>query len=230
VYRYNLPKDTTSDETTPLSGWQTRYVAQGVPYQISRATEPDSDIVADFVANGWQIIIVDTSGSDFWDNTSSFQSVSYQPHVLHPTVEIGATCTNEEQESLGRRICAMLAEIPIESGIYHPAQATIAEALKSCGGKCITSLVFRAKLPCSRADLVQCISRLPLDSVDPWGYPLAKQLLQDENIEIRDGAICALEHWGGQEALVILRNHHDSSPILREYVAEILDDLALEST
>jgi hypothetical protein len=54
--------------------------------------------------------------------------------------------------------------------------------------------------------------------------------LRHKDAEVREAAIRALEKWGGDEALRILRQHRDAEEWLNDYVRQGTLDLSGDAT
>ena len=53
-----------------------------------------------------------------------------------------------------------------------------------------------------------------------------RNALATDDIEIRDAAVHAAEFWGGAKIVDVLMSHNESEPWLRDYIREVVDDLA----
>jgi hypothetical protein len=114
----------------------------------------------------------------------------------------------------------------IEDGLTHPAERPVSEVLQKYpeAKEWLWQLLSDPRYK-YRIELLRCVGRMPSQLVGDWGIWVASQMLQSENIEVRDAAICALELWGTEAAAEALRAHREPVPWLADYVASLLKAL-----
>lgn len=117
---------------------------------------------------------------------------------------------------------------PFEDGIRHPAETRITNALNvdHRARDWIRVAVLENFDDSLAADLLRCLGRLKLQTVGNWGLNLAEAALLSASVNVRDGAMQALESWGSP-SLNILRAHQarEQTPWLREYLEQVINDL-----
>lgn len=121
-------------------------------------------------------------------------------------------------------------EEPLEDGYSHPAEDIIADWLLSSKEipvlDWLMDVCLNTSSPSLAASVMRCLGR----QVDPgtalWRTMLIREGLASDNLEIRDATVQAAELWGGTGIKEILRLHTEPVPWLREYISDILDDLA----
>ena len=134
-------------------------------------------------------------------------------------------------ERFSRSIVRALEDEPIEDGFLHPADKLIEAAMRADTMACREWLArtltenFSSR-PALAGAILRCISRLDHSRVVGWGGGLVRSALAHRDVEVREAAIRALEAWGGDEAISLLRNHADSEPWLAEYTQRVIKDLS----
>lgn len=129
------------------------------------------------------------------------------------------------------RLITTLIDEPIEDGVTHRAEQVINEALRTNSSECRAWLSRTLAEHCQRrpsisASIIRCIGRVDYDQVEQWGLDVVDGALRNEDVEVREAAIRALEAWGGPEALDILHHHTDTEDWLKDYVEQVIVDLA----
>ncbi len=121
-----------------------------------------------------------------------------------------------------------LDHIQVDTGCKHPATDTLEKALRAGGDEAKAQLmvVFADSRPRYTERLLYAMAYLPKELIDWEFYTMARSALRlSTSIVIRDGAIGALERWGGQDAIDILKEHKEPEPWLAKYVAGVIRDL-----
>lgn len=129
-----------------------------------------------------------------------------------------------------RRLIGLLCEEPIEEGVSHPADQLIKESLDAdqvtCRDWLSRSLAENLYLRTSiAASILRCIGRLSSGQVGTWGIDVVEKAICSDDAEVRDAAIRALEKWGTDECLLVLRQHRDPEGWLDDYVQQVICDL-----
>jgi hypothetical protein len=135
-----------------------------------------------------------------------------------------------DADEFRRTVLALVYDEPIEDGVRHPAEDVIDSAYASSPSECFRALsLFLNEHYASRssisATLLRCIGRMAFEKTQNWGLEIAKKALHREDAEIRDSGIRALENWGNDRCVEILRSHCDSEPWLDEYAKQVVADL-----
>ena len=76
--------------------------------------------------------------------------------------------------------------------------------------------------------LLQIISRIPTEQINPEGYNMANLAIAHENHEVKETAIRCLENWGDEKALKILQTISVDIAWLQDYVNSIINDIQEE--
>lgn len=168
-------------------------------------------------------------------------SEEYHQHLLTcRTVNItqeGGNSSNIDrraimQDRFVKEIPRRLSEEPIEDGVTHSAESIINEALEDFGHKAHEWLqdVFETNFvhrPVVASGILRCVGRIDIAKVEHWGFTIASKGLKHDNIEVRDAAIRALEHWGSKKAVEHLRQYVISEPCdwLAQYAIGVIQDI-----
>ncbi len=128
-----------------------------------------------------------------------------------------------------------LLDQPFEDGMRHPAEDYLKTILPLDVAGChnwLTEILTDSYplRPSLCASILRCIGRLDYDHFGSWGMKTIKNALKNEDFEVRDAAIRALEKWGGDASIEILSKHNDTEGWLREYVEQVIIDLSKEKT
>jgi hypothetical protein len=123
-----------------------------------------------------------------------------------------------------------LREEPVEDGLTHPEEAILRKALYTYAAEVRAWLKQRTSsgLAAKRAGLLRLVGRLSQLQAAPWGYALIANALNDQDLEVRDAAIKALELWRGPLALKILREHRESERWLADHLRRVVEELKRE--
>ncbi|RJP38960.1 MAG: hypothetical protein C4547_03960 [Phycisphaerales bacterium] len=138
---------------------------------------------------------------------------------------------DSEARRFRRQLVAALEEDPIEDGVSHPAERLIEQAFcddadRARGWLSDALSAISPVRPGTAASLLRCIGRIDYAQTGAWGLGVAADALRHGDPEVRDAAIRALESWGGNDCLVMLRGHHDPEAWLRSYVEQVTLDLS----
>jgi len=135
-----------------------------------------------------------------------------------------------DSASFRRTLVAQLHDEPIEDGVAHPAERLIDDSFRNDSAVCLQTLARTLKdnfleRPSVSASLLRCIGRMSFERVGHWGLKTVTEALYHDDVEVRDAAIRALEKWGGNESVRILRRHRDPEDWLNDYVKQVILDL-----
>ena len=134
------------------------------------------------------------------------------------------------QERLATKLRMSFEDSPFEDGMDHPAERIIAEALLSTNDHPVLDWLRAyctdASQPSFAASVLRCLGRHRSVGTVSWRVELVHAGLTIDNVEIRDAAVQAAESWGASDFLPVLRGHCEPEPWLRQYIFDVVDDLA----
>jgi hypothetical protein len=135
--------------------------------------------------------------------------------------------------SKASELVSLLELEPIEDGYFNHAEKLIEDSLKLSkfdpNHWVYSTYVENMNAnPTLAAAILRLLGRLQHGLVGPWGLSLAINGLSHNDIEVRDAAVRALEHWGGREAFKALKTRADSETVhwLAAYIKQVIMDLA----
>lgn len=125
-------------------------------------------------------------------------------------------------------LSASLEDEPVESGFSHPGEDILRGAFSSHAEKTSKALAhwFGDLCDADKAQALLLFGRTSHPEAAGLVRLLARPCLQSSDLELREAAIHALEAVGGSGSRAILREHRESDPVLRDYVARVVRDLA----
>lgn len=128
---------------------------------------------------------------------------------------------------LDAKLTRAFEDTPLEDGINHPAEQIIDKALASGEGRHVLEqfgqFAIDARRPEFAASVLRCLGR-QRPGTAAWRAGVVRSALAANDVRVRDAAAQAAESWGGPEVRQALRNHHETVPWLRAYIADILED------
>ena len=134
----------------------------------------------------------------------------------------------KSQDEFLHTIYSALETNLLESGIGHPVEETVRNALRSDrrSREWIRAAVLESFKDSFAADLLRCVGRVEYGLIGKWGIELAEAALASRSVEIRDASLQALESWG-RPSLDALRAHlgREQTDWLRAYTAQVIQDL-----
>ena len=134
------------------------------------------------------------------------------------------------QEQLAVMLRASFEVDSVEDGMQHPAEEIIAEALRSAKDQRVLewlrAFCTDASQPSFAASVLRCLGRHGSVGTVSWRVSLVRDGLAMHSAEIRDAAVQAAETWGDSDLLAVLGSHSDPEPWLRQYIFDVIDDLA----
>jgi hypothetical protein len=114
----------------------------------------------------------------------------------------------------------------VEPGFDHPEEETIVQTIEDHSED---APAFFASIILSteawRGDLLRLLARAPVEHTQPWAIAIAAAALHDEDTDVREAAISALEIWGGAEAKEMLESHRDPQAWLAEYAHRVAKEI-----
>lgn len=137
---------------------------------------------------------------------------------------------NRGRERLAVRLQASFEVEPVEDGMGHPAEEIIGEALRSPEAERVLDWLrdfcTDAAQPSFAASVLRCLGRHDYVGTTSWRVGLVRDSMAMDSVEIRDAAVQAAESWGDSDFVDVLRPHTESEPWLRQYIFDVVDDLA----
>lgn len=134
-----------------------------------------------------------------------------------------------EQEQFEAKLATAFESDPLEDGKTHLAEQIIGKALRSSEGQRVLGWLrifsLDVEYPSFAASVLRCLGRQASPGTASWRAGLIRTGLNMENVEMRDAVVQAVESWGEQDLVDVLRTHHEPEPWLREYIQNVIDDL-----
>lgn len=119
---------------------------------------------------------------------------------------------------------------PIEDGIDHPSEVVIEKALSSSDHHFVLQALCRFALnkdnPSFSSSVIRSLCRISQPGTSAWRTDLIRSALLIDDVQIRDAAVQAAEHWGGSAISRVLSQHDEPIPWLRQYAKDVLRDLS----
>ena len=137
-----------------------------------------------------------------------------------------------ERERLETRLRSAFEADVLENGFDHPAESIITDALATRTPgmlEALRRLSLDASDPGFAASTLRCLGRMKNPGTRSWRTLLIQDALRLDEVEIRDAAAQAAESWADRSLVAILAAHQESTPWLRSFICEIMDDLRTSS-
>ncbi|MDE2887385.1 MAG: hypothetical protein OXR72_04165 [Gemmatimonadota bacterium] len=136
----------------------------------------------------------------------------------------------EKRNKLAIWLYSAFEDEPFENGMNHPADQMIENALRSASEQRILeqfdALCLDVERPSFASSILRCLGRQTEIGNAAWRAGLVRDALATDDVEIRDAAVHAAEYWGGAEIVDTLISHSEPVPWLRDYIRDVIDDLA----
>ena len=136
----------------------------------------------------------------------------------------------EKPDKLEISLYSALEAEPLEDGMDHPADQIIEIALRNTRDERILEqfgvLCLDIERPSFASSILHCLGRQTDIGNAAWRAGIVHSALTTDDIEIRDVAVHAAEFWGGAKIVDVLMSHNEPEPWLRDYIREVIDDLA----
>ena len=117
----------------------------------------------------------------------------------------------------------------IESGMDHPAEIIILEALARAPHACVLERLRGFSLnvadPCFASSVLRCLGRLDSPGTTSWRATLVRDALALDDVEIRDAGAQVADSWADPDLIEVLTAHKESEQWLRSYIEQITADL-----
>ena len=137
--------------------------------------------------------------------------------------------TLDPQSALRHELQADFVAEPVEGGMDHEAENTLARALagdhQDDALEWIREFCTDAKRPAFAASVLNCLGNLEFPGSAEWRETLVRDALATGNTQVKDAAVQAVEKWGESALVDVLRTHQENVPWLHEYILGVIDDL-----
>ena len=118
---------------------------------------------------------------------------------------------------------------PVEDGMNHEAENTLARALEQEPEEYLLPWLEEFSTdennPAFASSVLRCLGRLPLPGTPAWRTSLIASALTKDDVEIRDAAIEAVEQWEELPLIHVLKAHQEETKWLRDYIQGVISDL-----
>ena len=118
---------------------------------------------------------------------------------------------------------------PIEDGSDHPSELIVQNALITERGEsvlhCLRDFSLNESQPSFSSSVIRCLARFSDLGSNSWRTELISRALRLSDVQIRDAAVQAAEHWGGESIRNVLSQHQEPIPWLRKYADDVVRDL-----
>lgn len=134
--------------------------------------------------------------------------------------------TPDPAPSFKMQVRCAIAEVPVEAGYCHPAEAIREKAVTKQPLKVIQwfrELLTEDKNHSLVGDILTCFAHAVAKKPPAWAHQIAENALRHPSVAVRDAAAQALELWGTSVALRILRKHDEEVRWLRKYIEEVIE-------
>lgn len=127
------------------------------------------------------------------------------------------------------RLATSFESEAIADGMDHPAERVLTAALGSEDRNVVLRWIKRICLDSTRPTLAAgvflCVARQPGAGTAAWREELVRGGLGADDVDVRDAAIQAAEHWRDSGLRPILAAHSEPVSWLDEYRRGVVDDL-----
>ena len=134
------------------------------------------------------------------------------------------------RERLADRLRASFEVDYVEDGKGHTAEEIISEALRSAEDERVLDWLRAyctdATQPSFAASTLRCLGRHDYVGTTSWRVGLLRDTMAMDSVEVKDAAVQAAESWGDSEFVEVLRSHIEPEPWLRQYILDVVGDLA----
>jgi len=136
------------------------------------------------------------------------------------------------QEGFARQLILCIKEQHFEYGVTSMADQLVSEQMNinALATKNTINKLFidNYNKPDIVIGLLQVVSRITVEQINPEGYTMATAAISHENHEVKETAIRCLENWGDKKALEILQSISVDIAWLQDYVNSIINDIQEE--
>ena len=136
----------------------------------------------------------------------------------------------DPKESLKYELQAKFEHQPLQDGMNHLADGTLREATLQLDEAdlhpWLREFCTDAAHPAFASDTLKCMARLtPVVGTPTWRANLVEDVLQNLDLQMRDAAVQASEHWQDRQIIDVLRKHRDPDAWIQRYIEGVLRDL-----
>ncbi len=118
---------------------------------------------------------------------------------------------------------------PVEDGMHHDAERTIARALKEIPEDQVLSWLLEfstdVERPSFASSVLRCLSSLERPGTEDWRVNLVRTALEKDDVEIREAAIQVAEHWEDISLIEVLQLHNDEDEWLGRYIEDVITSI-----
>ncbi len=133
-----------------------------------------------------------------------------------------------ELRTLDGSLRSKFAENPVEAGLNHGAEEVLRSAITHRPEESERYLVAQARQGSNfpfRCDLIKVMGRLPRSCFSDQVIPLALELLQEADVEIREAAVQLAEEWRDLRFADALEMRQESVPWLANYARQVAAEI-----
>ena len=159
-------------------------------------------------------------------NLNTSRQKTMNPNSRPPSANPSARTT------LHHHLLADFGNEPVEDGMDHEAERTLGGAFGPDSQHDpqdlmdqLLELCTDVSQPTFASSVLRCLSRLDLPGTPEWRQQVVANALRTNDVEIRDAAIQAVEHWQEQPLVNVLKEHHEPLTWLRDYLEGVVSDL-----
>lgn len=139
---------------------------------------------------------------------------------------------SKPQEDFAKQLIQCIREQHFEYGVTSDADKLISKqmAINTLAIKSILNDLFIKNYdkPDILVGLLQVISRLSVEQINPEGYNMVNVAISHENIEVKETAIRCLENWSDNKSLKILQSISVNEAWLQDYINTVVNDIQEE--
>ena len=156
-------------------------------------------------------------------------TVSIDADFFEPEAKTALVSQDVDVARLSEKLHIAFEMDQIESGMDHPAEIIILEALARAPHACVLEWLRGFSLnvadPSFASSVLRCLGRLDSPGTTSWRAALVRDALALDDVEIRDAAAQAADSWADPDLIEVLTAHKESEQWLRSYIEQITADL-----
>ena len=169
-----------------------------------------------------------------WNEYRLWMGIPFPDGIVLPRsskrIDDHANLERHERDLITAELRAAFEHEPLEDGVNHPAEEVVERVVRSFGAKgaleLLSTLCLDDDHPTLGASVFRCVGRCEEPGTEEWRASLVQGGLAAGDVEIRDAAVQAVEHWREPSLAPLLEAHDESFAWLREYIAEVIADLS----
>ena len=144
-------------------------------------------------------------------------------------IVLSSETANKEKERIERSLYSTFDSEPLEDGMDHPSEDVLVDALEAIDERKLLSWLKEFSLdserPAFSASILRCLGRMPELGTEEWRVDLVRSALTMRNVQIRDAAVQAAEHWADHGFIEVLQDHTDTEQWITDYINMVIDDM-----